>query len=98
MVYYKPYFEKFFTTPILPDFRYPFPKCIGLGGSHAANMRNGRGVTFLVAGSNFSVQLCILDLQTKTDECKVEARLQIVLVVGKSCFASIKYFCMITIQ
>ena len=27
-------------------------------GSHAANMRTDGGVTFLVAGSNFSLQLC----------------------------------------
>ena len=45
--------------PICSGFWCPFKKDIGLGCTHAANMRNGRGVTFLVAGSDFPIQLCI---------------------------------------
>ena len=43
--------------PISSGCFMPFPKMYTLGGSIAANMIQ-TGVTFLVAGPDFSVQLC----------------------------------------
>ena len=36
------------TPPILPDFPCPIQKCIGLGCSDGANMRNRRGGFFIL--------------------------------------------------
>ena len=44
------------TAPILARFLLPFQKCIGLWGSHAANMRNRLGSLFPVNTSDFLVQ------------------------------------------